>query len=230
MLELLDPQSIDSFAYEEGYLEKIQNYSLLPDKRIGWHYCLDYSWILMRLHTLNLNPNMCIIDIGCGPGAIHGYLEETYNLNIVGIDINRWQDDYVDIVGDFLDDELRNRHALLPGSIDIIISTSAFEHNLPQVHQRIVNECMCCLKPGGHLIATFSASERTNQTPGQWNLSKKDIETIYRDKFERFDYFECWERWRQHREIPKNYESRYGKWSHNAPPFLSAGAHIFKFF
>jgi len=230
MLELLDPQIIDPFAYEKGFLKKIRQYSLLPNNRIGWNYCLDYSWLLMRLHNLELNPNMRIIDIGCGPGAIHGYLEDIFDLNIIGIDLHRWERDYVDIVGDFLDQDLRSQHNLIPESIDIIIATSAFEHNLPQIHQQIVEVCLQCLRPGGHLITTFSAARQTTQTPGQWNLSKEDIEQIYRDTFDRFDYLDCWEKLRRHREIPKNYEARYGRWSQDDPLFLSAGAHIVKFF
>jgi cyclopropane fatty-acyl-phospholipid synthase-like methyltransferase len=230
MLELLDPYFIDHFAYEKGFLKKIKQYSLLPNNRIGWNYCLDYSWLLMRLHTLNLNPKMRIIDIGCGPGAIHGYLEHRFDIDIIGIDIHRWERDYVDIVGDFLNQELRREHGLNPESVDIIIATSAFEHNLPQVHQQIVEVCMKCLRSGGHLIATFSAAEKTYQTPGQWNLSKEDSEQIYKDKFDSFDYKGCWNRWRKHREIPKRYEERYGQWSQDDPLFLSAGAHIVKFF
>jgi len=173
---------------------------------------------------------MRVIDIGCGPGAIHGYLEDTFDINIIGIDLHRWERDYVDIVGDFLDEKLRSEHNLIPETIDIIIATSAFEHNMPTIHQQIVEVCMKCLRPGGHLIATFSAAEQTNQTPGQWNLSKEDIEHIYKDKFDCFDYKDCWARWRTHREIPKSYEERYGHWSQDDPLFISAGAHIIKFF
>ena len=157
MLELLDPANIDSFAYEEGFLDKIKQHSLLPNHRIGWNYCMDYSWLLMRLSTLALQTDMRIIDIGCGPGAIHGYLEDTKGLDIIGIDLHRWERDYVDIVGNFLDDHFRRQHGLDADTIDIIIATSAFEHNRPEVHQQIVEVCMRCLRPGGHLITTTSS-------------------------------------------------------------------------
>jgi cyclopropane fatty-acyl-phospholipid synthase-like methyltransferase len=230
MLELLDPAIIDSFAYEEGFLDKIKQYSLLPDHRIGWNYCMDYSWLLMSLNTLGLQSNMRIIDIGCGPGAIHGYLENTMGIDIIGLDLHRWERDYVDIVGNFLDDHFRSQNGLDAETIDVIIATSAFEHNLPEVHQQIVEVCMRCLRPGGHLITTFAAAMKTMETPGQWNLSKDHIELIYNDQFYRYDYMDCWRRWRTHSEISKNYQERYGMWTPSDPLFLSAGAHIVKFF
>lgn len=230
MLELLDPIYIDPFAYDEGNLNRIRRFSLLPNKRIGWNYCMDYSWVAMKCQNIEMQPEMRIIDIGCGPGAIHGYLEDTYGIKITGIDLHRWEKDYVDIVGDFTDEELQDKYGFESGSVDVIISTSSFEHNLPRDHKRLVETCVKFLRPGGHLITTFAVAPATFETPGQWNLSKEHTEEVYGEKFYSFDYRECWQRWREHREIPADYKKRYVTWSSDDPQFLSAGAHIVKFF
>ena len=230
MIELLDPIYIDPFAYDEGYLNRIRRFSLLPHQRIGWNYCMDYSWIAMKVRNIQMKSDMRIIDIGCGPGAIHGFLEDTYGVEIIGIDLHRWERDYVDIVGDFTDTNLRNKYGFTPSSVDIIISTSAFEHNAPLDHKRLVETCMNSLRPGGHVITTFAVAPATIETPGQWNLSREHTEELYGEKFYCFDYQGCWQRWREHREIPVGYKNRYGTWSSDTPPFMSAGAHIVKFF
>jgi SAM-dependent methyltransferase len=228
MLELLDPKDIDPVAYDKGYLSQIREYSLLPGKRIGWNYCMDYTWLAMRVEGL-WRRGMRVVDVGCGPGAIHGYLEDEHDIDIVGIDMNRWEKDYVDIVGDFTDDELRRKYGFGPDSLDLIVSVSAFEHNTVENHKRLVEVCLQCLKPGGRLIATFSvAPGRTRQSRNQWDLSKWAIEEIYGERFKTFDYWGVWRRWRKHKEIPLNYKNRYGKWRLWDPRFLSVGADILK--
>ncbi|MFC1997370.1 class I SAM-dependent methyltransferase [Chloroflexota bacterium] len=226
MLELLDPKLLDPIAYGQGILSDIRQYSLLPNNRIGWNYCMDYTWMAMKCGDL-LNPNMKILDIGCGPGAIHGYLENKYNINIIGIDLHRWENDYVDIVGDFTNPDVRKAHNL--SNLDVIISTSAFEHNSPEDHQQLVSICREALNPGGYLITTFSASwikSRFFRLSEQWNLNRKMLENIYQEKFRRYDYWKVWVRWHTHKEISLTYKARYGKWSLFSPPFISAGAFV----
>lgn len=231
MIELLDPQVIDPIAFNQGVLADIHQYSLLPDKRIGWNYCMDYTWLFMRCANY-LKPDMVIIDIGCGPGAIHGYLEHKYGVNIIGIDLNIWEKDYVDIVGDFSDSQFRKEHGFNEESIDCIISTSAFEHNKPKRHHRLVNICMECLKPGGRLITTFAATKnktRYFKKSQQWNLSAKDIKKIYGENIINFnEYDDIWQRWHNHSSISNDYKKRYGYWGKDDPTFVSIGADIVK--
>ncbi len=228
MIELLDPKKIDPIAYDEGILFDIREFSLLQGKRIGWNYCLDYTWIAIRCCTL-LKPDMVILDIGCGPGAIHGYLEYKYGVNIIGIDNNRWEEDYVDVEGDFLDETTRINNGKRPGSIDLIISSSAFEHIHPNDHSQLVRICLDCLKSGGYLITTFTTTPwRTRRIDDHWDISKHDIEEIYGEQFISFEYLGVWWRWRKHREIPTNHKNRYGKWFLWDPRFLSVGADVVK--
>ncbi len=226
MIELLDPQEIDFVAYDQGILSDIRKFSLLPENKIGWNYCMDYTWLAMRFHDV-IMAEMRVIDIGCGPGAIHGYLEDIHNIDIIGIDMHRWECDYVDVVGNFADENFRRMHNFDPNSVDVIISTSAFEHNTPEDHRRLVEVCLKSLKPGGHLITTLTAAPgRTRRIGDHWDLSKQNIEKIYGESFKSFNYRKVWWRWRKHREIPVNYKKRYNKWFLWDPLFVSVGADI----
>lgn len=229
MLEILDPKKLDCYAYEQELLNDIRKYSLLPNSRIGWNYCMDYTWMAVQSESV-LQPHMKVVDIGAGPGAIHGYLEAKHNVDIIGIDMKHWDEDYVEVVGDFTDQDVRNKYGFLPNSLDVIISASAFEHNDPTSHKRLFDTCMSCLKPGGKLITTFSTTfgNKTRVFRDQWNLCQHDIESMYGESFSSFDYWSVWWRWRQHREIPKAYKDRYGKWLVWHPSFLAVGAHITK--
>jgi SAM-dependent methyltransferase len=229
LIELLDPKYIDPYAYDKGVLEQIRQYSLLPGKRIGWNYCMDYSWLAMHCENL-LRPDMRIVDIGCGPGAIHRYLEEKHGVNIIGVDTRKWENDYVDIVGNFTDSELRKQCGFADNSLDVIISTSAFEHNTPEAHQHLVETCMQALKTGGVLLTTFSVGDvfSVEESAHQWNLPQSMLESIYRVGFTAYDYAEVKRRWRNHREMPDAYRARYGKWELNDPEFLAAGVKLVK--
>ena len=228
-IELLDPHNIDPIAYDQGLLAEIRQFSLLPGRRIGWNYCLDYTWLALQCHDC-IKPGMRIVDIGCGSGATHGYLENRYGVEILGIDMKKWESDYVDIVGDFSIPDLRQKWGLEKKSVDVIISTSAFEHNTPENHELLVKACYETLKPSGRLIATFSVAMTLSyeKSAHQWNLTREQLESIYNVAFTGFDYYDVWKRWQNHREIPRAYAQRYGAWRETDPSFLSVGVVLIK--
>src|SRR3954452_1674566 len=226
MLELLDPKKLDPIAYEDGLLARMTPYSLLPDHRIGWHYVMDYTWLAVQFAEV-YRPGMRVIDIGCGAGAVHAYLEATHDVEILGIDMERWEKDYVDVTGNFTDPAFRTANYLAAESVDIILSGSAFEHNPPAEHRKLVQACMDTLRPGGALLTTFAAalSETHLFKPThQWNLKQSDIESIYDDRFEEYDYTGVWRRWREHREMADGCRKRFKKFDDTDPPYLSVAA------
>lgn len=233
MIEILDPETLQTHI--DNILEKIKEYSLLPEKRIGWNYCLDYVWLALQFEKCIEDVDvraLKIVDIGCGPGAVHGYLEDKYGVNIIGVDLNHWETgDYVDHVGDFSDLDFRQRNDL--NDLDLIISTSAFEHNKPAGHALLVNQCLKSLSNTGVLITTFSVAPgpyiEKYKSSAQWNLPRKIIEEIYGDRisnFEQYKYIE--KKWAAHKEMRIAFEKRFGKIDKNYPPFLSIGAAINK--
>ena len=235
MIEILSPSQLDHYI-NDGLLDAIREFSLLDEQRIGWNYCFDYTWICQEFDKVISSANkpvseIKVIDIGAGPGAIHGYLEDKYSIEITGIDLHRWDSDYVDCVGDFNDETFRDKFEL--NNIDIIISASAFEHNKPSLHARLVKNCLENLNDDGFLITTFSISgtrkiQRFKQSY-QWNLPSHIIQEMYGEPVLNQDqYQQIWEAWHSNEIIRTEYEKRFGYFNDETPPFLSVGANIGK--
>lgn len=179
-VEFLDPKDYASFR-ESNEFKKLKTFSLLEAKRIGWNYPLDYSFIIQTLHELPNLKGKKIIDIGCGPGAVHGYLEDLFGIDIIGVDMKHWDKDYVDFIGDFTNNEFRQTNNL--NNADIIISTSAFEHNTVSAHANLMISCYKSLNEDGVLIFTSAGNNRKFPTKFrksfQINLSPVLIEKLY---------------------------------------------------
>lgn len=228
-LRLLDPLKIDPYAYDQNNLSRIKKYSLLGGGRIGWNYPMDYSFIAEMFEELSnknkIKPGMTFIDIGCGPGAIHGYLEAKYGITLIGVDMKRWREDYVDVRGDFLDIEVRRAMGIELGSVDGFISVSALEHLPLDKNKKVLKVCKEYLKAGGFILATASTSKTHSQSLDQTNYSQQELENIYQAKFESYDYDSVFKRWRAHKELMPAYQARYKRPSLNSnePAFLTFG-------
>jgi hypothetical protein len=236
MIEILDPEKLKRYIASNDMLSRIKEHSLLPGKRIGWNYCFDYTWLSVQFdqHIESLQKNLRslkIVDIGAGPGAVHGFLENKYNIKIAGIDMHKWENDYVDYVGDFSNNKFREEYNL--NDIDIIISSSAFEHNKPLSHATLVKKCLQSLAPEGRMIVTFAVTDKAKiikyMPSSQWNLSFKIINEIYGEEvINKNEYEIIWERWHSNNIIRREFTERYGYYDHDTPPFLSIGANIGK--
>lgn len=182
MIKILSPYDYDNFIKSKEY-NKMLKFSLLENKRIGWNYPLDYSFIIESINELDIAKDAKkIVDIGCGPGAIHGYLENKYEKKITGVDLNRWEKDYVDFNGDFNNVDFRRENNL--NNIDLVISSSAIEHNSPRNHLKLLNSIFSSLSPNGIAIITFSISTKkfNSKYYNQINLSSNVIEKFYNDQ------------------------------------------------
>lgn len=218
MLTLLDP--ICHFDKEK--IEKISAFSLKNGGGIGWCYHFDYfftSTCFAYVHPL-LSKNPKILDVGCGPGAIHGYLESKYNVSIIGIDMAYWEKSYIDVKGDIGSEDFRKENGFLDNSFDLIISVSALEHTEKKNHKRTINVCKNLLKKGGYLIITSSLSnEKNNLFDQQWNLSIEEIEEMYEEKLQG-NFNDVMTRWKNHKYTVERSIERYGK---ETFPFLNFG-------
>lgn len=213
MIEILDPKVLDKDAFDKGLIAEIQKFSLLDNDRIGWNYYMDYTYCALQFDKCMKN-GMRVIDIGCGPGAIHGYLENKYKVDILGIDMQRWNEDYVDVVGNFNSKSFRNKHNLTENSVDIILSVSAIEHNKPSDHAKLIKNCLNVLKEDGRLIATASISNYKNikvfKRSHQWNFDPNSIKDVYGEKVANADkYFEIWESWKYHKVMMEKFKDRF---------------------
>lgn len=160
-------------------LDQIRTLSTLNFKRIGWNYPLDYLSVLKSFDML-FKPGMLVFDIGCGPSPLHKFIENKYSVQIVGIDINRWDTgDCVDFQGSmFLDENFTRKIIKELGKPDLVISISAFEHlNLKQ-HKK----CIKSLQELGCIALITSCISSTGHrtiTSNQINLGLDDLANIY---------------------------------------------------
>ena len=108
-----------------------------------------------------------MIDVGCGNGMFHIFLEKYYKQGIIGIERQDSRKDYkkfeklghfitnaTDISIDFISDG----NKFFNKNIDVIFWISAIEHNKIKKMQEAVNVSMKLLKKGGMFISTWAYS------------------------------------------------------------------------
>ena len=163
----------------ESALAEITAFSVFNPPRIGWNYTIDYIETIKAFDDI-FEYGMNVYDIGCGPSPLHKYLEMTYNINIIGIDTNRWSEgDCVDDQGSlFLDKSFTDRVFSRRGKPDLILSCSAFEHLPLALHK----ECISSIEAiSARSIITTCIGLFGKRIPSanQISLSIKDIQDIY---------------------------------------------------
>lgn len=209
MLKLLSPVEISKSPYR-AKLDK-------AGIKGGWNYALDHAWLFERIHAYQEKYSQSlpiILDVGCGDGMLHPYLEQELGLGIIGIDRitgscpANGRNFRMDICIDFVEN-----NTFFNNSVDIVYWCSAIEHNPPEKQKILMQASMKALKPGGIFLATFGHSKESGYfAPSQqWNLSLKDAEFVFEDKWSgETDYNKLVSEYRQNFfDIDSRHNKRY---------------------
>ena len=81
MLELVNPEIIAN----KKWRKKLEDAGV----KGGWNYAIDHAWLYEKIDTyIAKRPSITpiVLDVGCGNGMLHTFLEEDLHLGIIGID------------------------------------------------------------------------------------------------------------------------------------------------
>lgn len=110
--------------------------------------------------SLQLQPGNTVIDVGCGWGGFLRYAARR-DVHVTGITLSRNQKEYVErlIYEEHLDAEVlyQDFYTFQPSKpYDALCSLGVLEH-LPD-YQRVIRQCVSCVKPGKRLYLDFFSS------------------------------------------------------------------------
>lgn len=207
MIEILDPT-------------KIHPSPLIKKMSDGWHYCLDYQWLIAQLLDFVPPGGDTILDVGSYFSQLsvlverEGYRVETMDRSPDGLYYHH---------GEFLEYDFSDY-----GPYDVILWASSIEH---QETKEAIRDCylksMEILKPGGVFMATFPiVNGPTEWYPQahQWNLSKQDAMRLFDEDTIRGNFQSIWEAYRTNRyDLRTKYVARFGKWDYSTPVYITAG-------
>lgn len=210
MIELISPRKVAQSPYRKRLAE--------AGVKGGWNYALDHAWLYEKIDGyIKERPEArpIVLDVGCGNGMLHTFLEEELHLGIIGIDrifgkcpFNE-RDRRMDICIDFA-----KENTIFKNNADIIYWCSSIEHNTVPEIKECVRVSMEALKPGGMFLATFAHSPVTAYYPPseQTNLSQEDAEAVFDEKWVGDVDFEAMlpEYQENHFDLLERHKKRYG--------------------
>ena len=81
-VEILGLRLFQTLGEEMKFIEKVRG--LLADQDVGWHYFLDFAWILRKIR--GLPSGSLILDAGAGTGLAQFLLLEL-GYNVISVDL-----------------------------------------------------------------------------------------------------------------------------------------------
>ncbi len=145
----------------EKYVSTFKGEQTSFNQRSYWRWC-DFR---LKPWIFDLQPDASVLEIGCGPGYMLGYLSSLGYRNVQGIDVSAEQVELATTAGynaQVLDVFVALDGAL--GKYDLILAFDFLEHFTREELGRLVCSLSRALKPGGRFIAQTPNGEGFHST------------------------------------------------------------------
>ena len=204
MIEIIDPkkQNVHPIAWKMGG---------------GWHYMLDYSWVLDQVIDFTVS-NDRILEVGAGTSAFSEYMRSK-NYDITTMDRDPYSK--ADIKASFIPYDFGDE------KYNVVIWVSAIEHQ-PAVE--LIRACyeksMNLLHSDGLFIATFPVAIQTGwyEKAVHWNLSPVEAMRVFDEETLRGRYEQIWAMYRENiHGLRDAYVGRFKDWNTASPDYIAAG-------
>ncbi len=118
---------------------------------------------------LQLEPDMSVLDIGCGWGSLVKFASEKYGVKCVGINVSKEQLKYCNELCMGLPVEFRLQdYREVTEKFDRIISVGMFEHVGPKNYRTYMKVVYNCLKPDGLFLLHTISKNVTSKSFDPW--------------------------------------------------------------
>ena len=120
-------------------------------------------------HKLGLQPQMTMLDIGCGWGSLARFAAEKYGAKVVGVTISREQVELARRLCDGLPIEIRLQdYRDVTGTFDCVASLGMFEHVGYKNYRRFFEIVRRALRPGGFFYLSTIGTTRSVHATDPW--------------------------------------------------------------
>lgn len=183
MIELFDAYNMPVFKPHAIAMTDMVNES--DGQVVMWtQYCLDYSWIVIRLQELlgDLTGKK-ILDAGCGKGVLQFYLKKL-GADVYSCDIN----DYTKQLQTYNKDvkftccNFSDERQFIPFNdnfFDAVVCVSVLEHMLPFHAQWSCQNFAKLIKKGGYVLITTDLYKYRMYTEKHIVFSKSDCTDVF---------------------------------------------------
>jgi len=178
-LYFINPHEV---AEQQGIIKDLRDFGIdhtTPFLTSGWNYVIDHVFMAQRLQNV-IKKDSVIMDIGCGNSPFHEYIENRYDVEIIGVDrpegySHQKKQKNVDHSIDFMDMDIQTK------SVDVVFWLSSIEHNDIEKIKKIYKKSMRILKRGGIFLATVPIAPETAwfAPSEQTNLSTEDCQCLF---------------------------------------------------